>query len=429
MNPLPAQSAGNIPRELVPWVDDDTEIVIDIKPSLWSIAIEPVVVYLVLMLLGGLALVVLAGLGLRAHNGEVVLFFVLGLAAAAGLQLIKRSLRRYVLTDRHVLRVSGVLTRQAAAMPIERVQHVVLVRSLLERLTGTGTLGFSAAGTDQIEIAWVTIARPMEQLAKVQQVMDEKKDQQQSRSGGRSDPQPGQKPHEPPVGCEQTGGTPVPLTPVPSTPVTQRGGVGNSEPVVIGLAGGIGAGKSEVARAFAALGCVVADSDKAAREALDREDVKARLVAWWGRDILDAQGQVDRSKVAQIVFEDDDAREKLEALVHPIVRLSRKELRAMAKAADSPAAILDSPLLFEAGLENECDAVVFVEAPREIRLERVRKSRGWDEKELLRREKKQLPLDAKRERSDYCIVNGAQTDTGQLQTQAEHILEQILTHK
>jgi dephospho-CoA kinase len=205
--------------------------------------------------------------------------------------------------------------------------------------------------------------------------------------------------------------------------------VGDSEPVVIGLAGGIGAGKSEVARAFAALGCVVADSDKAAREALDREDVKARLVAWWGRDILDALGQVDRSKVAQIVFEDDDAREKLEALVHPIVRLSRKELRAMAKAADSPAAILDSPLLFEAGLENECDAVVFVEAPREIRLERVRKSRGWDEKELLRREKKQLPLDAKRERSDYCIVNGAQTDTGQLQTQAEHILEQILTHK
>lgn len=393
MNRLPAQSAGNFPRELLPWIDDDTESVIDIKPSLWSIAIEPVVAYLVWMLFGVLALVVLAAMGMLARRWEMVGLFVLGLFATAGWQLIKRSLRRYVLTDRYVLRVSGVLARQAAAMPIERVQHVVLLRSLLERLSGTGTLGFSAAGTDRIEIAWVTIARPMEQLAKVQQVMEEKKHHTRSQADQNPEPMDGDR------------------------------------PVVIGLAGGVGAGKSAVARAFAAIGCVVADSDKAAKEALDRDDVKAQLVAWWGSDVLDAQGRVDRSKVAQIIFEDDTARKKLEALVHPIVRLSRKELIAMAKAAHGPAAILDSPLLFEAGLENECDAVVFVEAPREVRLERVRNSRGWDEKELLRREKKQLSLDAKRKRSDYCIVNDAQTDTGQLQTQAEHILEQILTHK
>ena len=194
--------------------------------------------------------------------------------------------------------------------------------------------------------------------------------------------------------------------------------------MVIGMAGGIGAGKSEVARALAELGCVVADSDKAAREALDRPDVRETLVGWWGPEILADDGRVDRKRVAAIVFGDPSERQRLEALVHPIVRRGRDELRRMAVEAGAPAVVIDAPLLFEAGLDAECDAVLFVDAPRAVRVERVRETRGWDEGELERREKVQIPLDAKRHRSDYEVVNNA--DPEQLRLRVRRILDQIL---
>jgi dephospho-CoA kinase len=259
---------------------------------------------------------------------------------------------------------------------VGRVQHVVLVRTLLERLTGTGTLGFATAGTAGIEAAWMIIERPIRRVQEVRAVLD----------------------------------------------VARSGRAG--QPVVIGLAGGVGSGKSEVARAFAGLGCVVADSDEAAREALDRPEVRARLVEWWGEDIVGSDGRVDRKRVAAIVFGDEGERRRLEGLVHPIVRQGRAELIEKARAAGAPAVIVDAPLLFEAGLDAECDSVVFVHAPRQVRLERVRVSRGWDEAELDRREKVQLPLDEKRKRSDHEIVNDAGAD--RLIAEARRILDQIL---
>ena len=86
--------------------------------------------------------------------------------------------------------------------------------------------------------------------------------------------------------------------------------------------------------------------------------------------------------------------------------------------------VIDAPLLFEAGLDAECDAIVFVDAPRGVRVSRVRETRGWDEAELARREKVQLPLDAKRDRSDYEVVNDA--DPERLRAEARRILDQIL---
>ena len=86
--------------------------------------------------------------------------------------------------------------------------------------------------------------------------------------------------------------------------------------------------------------------------------------------------------------------------------------------------VIDAPLLFEAGLDRECDAVVFVEAPLAVRQDRVRETRGWDAEELARREKVQLPLDEKRKRSDYEVVNIADAD--RLRSEARRILDQIL---
>ncbi len=126
-------------------------------------------------------------------------------------------------------------------------------------------------------------------------------------------------------------------------------------PPVIGLAGAIGAGKSTVAGILGEAGCLVSDADRLAREVLAESDVVAELVSWWGSGVLDADGRPDRKAIAEIVFADPEARQRLEDLVHPRVHAARAAAFASAPP-DTPALVIDAPLLFEAGLAAECDA-------------------------------------------------------------------------
>ena len=173
---------------------------------------------------------------------------------------------------------------------------------------------------------------------------------------------------------------------------------------VIGLAGGIGAGKSAVASALASAGCVISDSDRDAAEVLTDPAVVETLRSWWGDDVVAAGGGIDRSAIAARIFGDDDARRRLESLVHPAVHRLR-EARFAAAPADAVALVIDAPLLFEAGLDEACDAVFFVDAPWASRLARVTEHRGWDESELRRREAAQRPIDEKRRRATCVIEN------------------------
>jgi dephospho-CoA kinase len=194
------------------------------------------------------------------------------------------------------------------------------------------------------------------------------------------------------------------------------------EPIVLGIAGGIGSGKSTVARAFAALGWVVVDSDQQAAAALLRDDVRGTLVQWWGSGVLDSSGMIDRKAVGRIVFADAAERKRLEELIHPLIARGRRDAIAAATAAAGRApdgVVYDAPLLFEAGLDRECDAVVFVDAPRERRLERVRASRGWDEHELAKREASQWPLDRKRAGCRFVVVNDG--DARGVDEQVRHV--------
>ena len=193
---------------------------------------------------------------------------------------------------------------------------------------------------------------------------------------------------------------------------------GSRRPPVIGLAGAIGAGKSTVAGILGEAGCLVSDADRVAREVLAEPDVVAELVSWWGPGVLDADGRPDRKAIAAIVFADPESRRRLEDLVHPRVHAARAAAFAAAPAG-TPALVIDAPLLFEADLAEGCDAVVFVDAPRTTRIERV-SARGWDAAELDRREAAQWPLDRKRAAADHVIVNDA--DLASLRTQ---VLEQL----
>jgi dephospho-CoA kinase len=191
--------------------------------------------------------------------------------------------------------------------------------------------------------------------------------------------------------------------------------VGRSRPFVVGVAGGVGAGKSEVARAFERLGCVVSDSDREARAALDLPEVRRELVSWWGEGVVDgATGRIDRGRVAEIVFADARERTRLEGLTHPVAHRRRRALIERAEREGIPGVVVDAPLLFEAGVDAECDAVVFVEAPRATRVERVRASRGWTEAELDRREAAQMDPAEKRGRCRFVIEND-RADSGELE--------------
>jgi dephospho-CoA kinase len=194
----------------------------------------------------------------------------------------------------------------------------------------------------------------------------------------------------------------------------------------IGLAGGVGAGKSSVAAILAELGCVVCDADELGRQALRDPAIRAKLVGWWGQEVLDEAGEIDRAAVAAIVFDRPEELKRLESVVHPWVQARRQGLFREAPA-DACALVIDAPLLFEAGLDAECDAVIFVDSERVTRLARVADGRGWDPAELGKREDSQLPLDEKRARSDYVISNN-----GDLQALAEQVhrtLNEIVLHR
>jgi len=178
--------------------------------------------------------------------------------------------------------------------------------------------------------------------------------------------------------------------------------------LTLGLVGGIASGKSVVANCFRDLGAVVLDADRAGHAVLREPDVIAALKARWGDRILDNSGHVSRREVAKIVFAREDATERkfLEQLTHPRIQMRLQQELTKVQAANPPprVVVLDAALLFEAGWEKLCDKVLFVDAPRDLRLERA-VSRGWSAEQFAAREAAQMPVDEKRRRSDLLIRN------------------------
>ncbi len=331
--------------------------------------------------------------GLLLLGPVVIILLVLVIAA------IIRNSRQYQLSRHRVRAAGGVFSRFSAEVRLEDIQSVVVTRSVPQRLLALGSIDMSAAGIGPT-IVWRDIARPEDRAEEVRRAIDASRANTPFAGLARARPI-----HSPVIpGAFQSNDSPRRLP-------------------VIGLAGGIGAGKSTVAKSFERHGCFVIDSDARAKAALDRPEVRDTLVKWWGDSILSADGRADRSKIAAIVFADPEQRARLEQLVHPIVREDRAAMIREALAAGSRAVIVDAPLLFEAGVDTECDCVVFVDAPREQRLERVQQTRGWDEQELNRREASQLPLDDKRLRSRHIVENSGKL--GGIDAQVGRILASI----
>jgi dephospho-CoA kinase len=193
---------------------------------------------------------------------------------------------------------------------------------------------------------------------------------------------------------------------------------------VIGLVGGVGCGKSHLARLLhEKLPIEIVEGDKAGHQVLTEPHVEEQLRQAFGAGVLTAEGEINRRQIGRLVFgsgpQQRAARKKLEQIVHP--RISEILARQVALAQSRPnvvAVILDAAILLEAGWRHICDAVVFIDTPLETRVERVTKSRGWSRDELQLREESQFPLERKRKEADYVVDNSGDEQVALSQLEA-----------
>ena len=176
-------------------------------------------------------------------------------------------------------------------------------------------------------------------------------------------------------------------------------------PLKIGLTGGIAAGKSEALAAFARLGAATLSSDAVVHELLESDSLRAKLAERWGPEVL-VDGGVDRARIGEIVFADPDQLNWLEEQVHPLVQ-ERTAAWLTSLPADTEVAVVEVPLLFEAGTDKAFDTTVAVVTADEVRRERAA-ARGHalvDE-----REARQLPQLEKAERAEHVVENDGSVD-------------------
>lgn len=171
----------------------------------------------------------------------------------------------------------------------------------------------------------------------------------------------------------------------------------------VGLTGGIGSGKSEVGKVFVALGALLIDADSLARDAVAPNGEGLRRIAARWPDVLAADGSLDRTALANVIFTDPVARDAVNAIVHPIVRARAAELEAAARPDE--VVVHEVPLLFEAGFYKQCDANVLVVADAEARVARVAARSGFSPDDILRRMAAQIDPAEARRLATYTIEN------------------------
>ncbi|HMG27616.1 MAG TPA: dephospho-CoA kinase [Acidimicrobiia bacterium] len=176
--------------------------------------------------------------------------------------------------------------------------------------------------------------------------------------------------------------------------------------LLVGLTGGIGAGKSTVADLLAARGAVIVDADRVARAVVEPgQPALAKLVERFGDGIVDADGRLDRAALAKVAFSDGESRRDLEGITHPAI--NEEFTRRVAEAPSDAIVVLDVPLLAESeqARKRPYQTVIVVEAPRDVRLRRL-EARGVDRADAEARMNAQAGDDERRKLATYVVDNG-----------------------
>lgn len=191
---------------------------------------------------------------------------------------------------------------------------------------------------------------------------------------------------------------------------------------IIGVTGGIGAGKSTVCALFAGCGGVVIDADKISREVMEQGRPAYReTVAFFGKDILLPTGEINRKALAALVFHDAEQLEVLNKITHKYIFAEMQ--KRIEQLSEDAVAVLDVPLLFASDFPFVCDKTVAVLAEREMRIHRVQSRDGADRQSVLNRIERQLTDEEYRSRADVCIENSG--DAEELCRQVQKIYDGI----
>ncbi len=198
----------------------------------------------------------------------------------------------------------------------------------------------------------------------------------------------------------------------------------NKKPI-IGILGGIGAGKSTTAAEFERIGCGLIDADKIAHQLLDEPQIKQKIIEVFGSTILDKDNKIGRKKLADIVFTDESKIRQLNSIIHPAVLAKAEELiEEFNSRPEIKAIVLDMPLLIEVGWEKRCERIIFIDCEAEKRAERSKKKHLFDENQLKIRENLQISLDKKQAIAENIIDNNSELSS--LEKQVAEIFSNIV---
>jgi len=176
--------------------------------------------------------------------------------------------------------------------------------------------------------------------------------------------------------------------------------------IVLGVTGSVGMGKSTAAAMLRRLGIPVHDSDATVHRLLAPHGAAVTAIAKAFPEVRGADGGIDRARLGREVFGDPEALQRLERILHPLVRRSQDRFLKLARGRRVPIVALDIPLLFETGGDRRCDRVVVVSAPAAVQRARVMARPGMSEARFRAILAKQLPDAEKRRRADYVVVSG-----------------------
>jgi dephospho-CoA kinase len=178
---------------------------------------------------------------------------------------------------------------------------------------------------------------------------------------------------------------------------------------VIGLTGGIGSGKSTVSRILSGLGAKIIDADLVSREIMSKgQEAYNEIVGYFGENILDERGEIDRKRLGLIVFEDAQKLKKLNEITHPKIIEKIKAMIMEAKKENYKVIVVDAALLIETGLYQMMDEIWMVVVDIETQIKRIMKRDGFSYEEALKRIRSQMPLEEKIKYADF-IINNSKT--------------------
>lgn len=177
--------------------------------------------------------------------------------------------------------------------------------------------------------------------------------------------------------------------------------------LAIGVTGGIGSGKSEVCRIFGSLGATVLNADEIAKSIMETErSLQKRLIKTFGSGVFSLNGRLNRHHLAEIVFNDNSAREKLNAIVHPKVLESiKKEITGIRRSRNVPMVLVEAALIFEAKAEKLFDYIIVVDTDDKTRLNRFIKRDKSNRNDIMRRMNAQMSSSKKVKNADFVIIN------------------------